>query len=73
MRVFAATMTTATMNTIDRSSMPTQRSAIQLTATASSEATVANTRSSRDSQWPGLRQRRRARARASGELMMTSS
>ncbi|MCW0438090.1 hypothetical protein NB723_003054 [Xanthomonas sacchari] len=53
--------------------MPTQLSAIQATTTASAEATVANSRSSRDSQCAGLRQRRRARARASGELMITSS
>ena len=42
-RVRAATSTTATMNTIDRSAMPTQRSASQATAQASAVAISACT------------------------------
>ncbi len=72
-RVRAATSTTATMNTIDRSAMPTQRSPSHATAQASAVASNACSGSWLIPRIGGSRPSRRARARACGVLMMVIS
>ncbi|KAG0751123.1 hypothetical protein G6F24_014618 [Rhizopus arrhizus] len=72
-RVRAATSTTATMNTIDRSAMPTQRSASQATTQASAVAISACTGSWLKPRTGAISPSRRERARACGVLMMVIS
>ena len=73
MRVREATSTTARMKTIDRSSSPIQRSSSHATATAAAVAATMKAASRRSGQPVRGPKPRRERARAPGELMMTSS
>jgi hypothetical protein len=72
MRVRDATRVTAMMNTIDRSVRPSQRSAMPATATAITDPPTAMP-ASRGVVAIVSRRLRRARARASGVLMMVIS